>query len=54
MPGKSLISQKTDLRTLRYGKDQYGGGSSRQPFVKKQLEQDWNTDTGARLTLIGG
>ena len=51
---KPLISQKTNLRTLRYSKDQYGGGSSRQPFVKKQLEQDWNNNTGARLTLIGG
>ena len=49
-----LLTLKTNLRTLRYSKDQYGGGSSRQPFVKKQLEQDWNNNTGARLTLIGG
>ena len=48
-----LVEQKTDLRTLRYGKDQYGGGSSRQPYVRKQLEADFNTDTGARRVLIG-
>ena len=54
MAKKSLVSRKTDLRTLRYSKDQFGGGSSRQPYVKKQLEQDWNNEVGARLTLVGG
>ena len=29
-----LLSQTTDLKSLRYGKDRFDGGSSRQPFVK--------------------
>ena len=49
-----LLTLKTDKRTFRYGKDQYGGGSSGQPYVKKQLVKDFNDDVDARLTLIGG
>ena len=49
-----LLTLKTDKRTFRYGKDQYGGGSSGQPYVKKQLVKDFNDETSARLTLIGG
>ena len=29
-----LLTQTTDLKSLRYGNDLYQGGSSRQPFVK--------------------
>jgi hypothetical protein len=29
-----LLSQTTDLKSLRYGKDRFDGGSSGQPFVK--------------------
>ena len=49
-----LLTLKTNLRTLRYSKDQYGGGSSRQPYIKKQLVKDFNDEVDARLTLIGG
>ena len=49
-----LITLKTNLRTLRYSRDQYGEGFSGQPYVKKQLVKDFNDETSARLTLIGG
>ena len=49
-----LLTLKTNLRTLRYSKDQYGEGSSRQPYIKKQLVKDFNDEVDARLTLIGG
>ena len=49
-----LITLKTNLRTLRYSRDQYGEGFSGQPYVKKQLVQDFNRDIGAVLTLAGG
>jgi hypothetical protein len=32
-----LISLKTDLRSLRYGNDRPGGGSSNQPYIQKSI-----------------
>ena len=29
-----LINFRTDLRSLRYGSDRPGGGSSRQPYIQ--------------------
>lgn len=33
----ALIDLKTDLKSLKYGRDRVGGGSSGQPFVQKPL-----------------
>ena len=49
-----LVGLRTDLRSLRYSKDQFGGGHSGQPYVKTQLKQDFNNEVGAILTLVGG
>ena len=32
-----LINLKTDLRSLRYGNDKPGGGSSGQPYIQKSI-----------------
>ena len=32
-----LINLKTDLKSLKYGKDRVGGGSSQQPFIQKAI-----------------
>jgi hypothetical protein len=36
----ALITQKTNLKSLRYGKDRPGGGSSNQPYVISSLPGD--------------
>jgi hypothetical protein len=35
MPG--LLTLKTDLKSLKYGQDQPGGGSSRQPYIQTDI-----------------
>jgi hypothetical protein len=35
MPG--LLTLKTDLKSLKYGQDQPGGGSSGQPFIQNDI-----------------
>lgn len=32
-----LLDLKTDLKSLRYGKDRIGGGSSNQPYIQRDL-----------------
>ena len=32
-----LVDLKTDLKSLRYGKDRVGGGSSNQPYIKSSI-----------------
>ena len=32
-----LLSQKTDLKSLKYGRDRFNGGSSGQPYVKTPI-----------------
>ena len=32
-----LLTQKTDLKSLKYGSDRFDGGSSGQPFVKTPI-----------------
>jgi len=34
-----LIDLQTDLKSLRYGQDQLGGGSSGQPYIKTNIEK---------------
>ena len=53
----ALIDLKTDLKSLKYGKDRVGGGYSGQPFVQKplpkNLSQTGNTG-GFDFLLRGG
>ena len=37
-----LVTLTTDLRSLGYGKDRPNGGSSNQPYVKEELNQNFN------------
>jgi hypothetical protein len=37
-----LLNLKTDLKSLKYGKDQVGGGSSKQPFVRKPIPDSFS------------
>jgi hypothetical protein len=45
----ALISQNTNLKSLRYGKDRVGGGSSNQPYIKSQIP-----DNSSSLDRSGG
>lgn len=35
-----LLDLKTDLKSLKYGNDRPGGGSSRQPFIKSKIPEN--------------
>ena len=50
-----LIDLKTDLTSLRYGKDTLGGGYSGQPYIQTPIPDSFN-DLGARedFVLRGG
>jgi hypothetical protein len=37
-----LINLRTDLKSLRYGKDTIGGGDSGQPYIKKNIPNGFN------------
>ena len=45
----SILSQRTNLKSLRYGKDRIGGGSSNQPYIKSPIPQ-----TNSQLDRSGG
>jgi hypothetical protein len=47
-----LISLKTDLRSLRYGNDRPGGGSSNQPYIQKSIPAP--EDSPSNLFNTGG
>ena len=52
-----LIDLKTDLKSLRYGKDRLGGGSSNQPYIKSEIpsnEGDLGSSGGPDFLLRGG
>lgn len=52
-----LKDLKTDLKSLRYGKDRLGGGSSNQPYVKSNIpesEGDLGRTGGPDFLLRGG
>ena len=36
-----LIDLKTDLKSLKYGKDTFGGGNSQQPFIKEPIPDQY-------------
>jgi hypothetical protein len=45
----ALLSQKTNLKSLRYGKDRVGGGNSNQPYIKSPIP-----DNSRSLDRSGG
>ena len=51
-----LIDLKTDLKSLKYGKDRVGGGSSTQPFIQKPIPEDFSAvgNTGGLDVLNRG
>lgn len=55
-----LISLKTNLKSLRYGKDRPGGGSSNQPFIQTSLKNSFDLSvaelgqTGGNFIIRGG
>ena len=54
-----LINLKTDLKSLRFGKDRPGGGSSPQPFIdQKDIDsvktEDLGNTGGPDFILRGG
>ena len=46
-----LIDLKTDLKSLRYGKDTLGGGYSGQPYIQTPIPDSFN-DLGASEDFI--
>jgi hypothetical protein len=46
-----LISLRTNLKNLKFGSDQPGGGNSNQPFLKTQIPQDFSTSSDVRIPL---
>jgi hypothetical protein len=51
-----LIDLKTDLKSLKYGKDRIGGGASQQPFVQKPIPDSFSAvgNTGGLDVLTRG
>eukprot|EP01047_Picozoa_sp_COSAG01_P014124 COSAG01_NODE_682_length_14262_cov_11.120949_1_plen_84_part_10 len=52
-----LVNLTTNLKSLRYGKDTIGGGSSNQPYVKKSIPDkfsDVGRTGGPDFLLRGG
>jgi len=51
-----LINLKTNLKSLRYGNDQLGGGSSNQPYIKAKIPSGFNNlqDANNDFILRGG
>jgi hypothetical protein len=53
----ALISQNTNLKSLRYGRDRVGGGSSNQPYIKSSIPENRNQldrSGGVDFLLRGG
>lgn len=52
----ALIDLQTDLKSLKYGKDRIGGGSSNQPFVQKPIPDSFSAvgNTGGLDVLTRG
>ncbi len=51
-----LVDLTTDLKSLRFGKDRIGGGSSNQPYIKTSFPESLsNTDkTGGQAFVKRG
>src|SRR6056300_848313 len=52
----ALIDLQTDLKSIQYGKDRLGGGSSNQPFVQKPIPDSFSAvgNTGGLDVLTRG
>ena len=42
----SLLTYTTDLKSLKFGKDRLGGGSSNQPYIKSKIPSNEDTIPG--------
>jgi len=49
-----LIDLKTDLKSLRYGKDTLGGGDSGQPYIQKSIPENFNNLGSSKDFLLRG
>jgi hypothetical protein len=51
-----LIDLRTDLKSLKYGKDRIGGGASQQPFIQKPIPDSFSAvgNTGGLDVLTRG
>ena len=53
-----LVDLKTNLKSLKYGRDRLNGGSSREPFISKDIEglrlSDLHRTGGSDLLIRGG
>jgi hypothetical protein len=49
-----LINLRTDLKSLRYGKDRRGGGSSNQPYIKSPIPKGEGPGLGDEDFLLRG
>jgi hypothetical protein len=47
-----LIDLKTDLKSLTYGNDRPGGGSSKEPFITEPIPEGEETTQGAREDFL--
>lgn len=50
----SLVNLTTDLRSLGYGRDRPNAGSSSQPYVKEELNQNFNVLSNAQGPYLVG
>ena len=49
-----LIDLKTDLKSLKYGKDRIGGGNSGQPYIKSNIPDNVSSLAGSEDFLLRG
>ena len=52
-----LVNETTNLKSLRYGKDRIGGGSSNQPYIKRDIPDNFSDvgrTGGPDVILRGG
>ena len=50
----ALVNLRTDLKSLRYGKDRRGGGSSNQPYIKSPIPKGEGPGLGDEDFLLRG
>jgi hypothetical protein len=53
----SIVSQRTSLKSLRYGKDRINGGNSNQPYIKAEIPTNFSSldrSGGVDFLLRGG
>ena len=49
-----LINLQTDLKSLKFGKDRPGGGSSKQPYIQKPISDNPQGNTGGTDFILRG